>query len=139
MNQVSMAPLNTAATKPAIIQPAISLLWASLAIAAVKVALDWTNFVGRGSAAMTVCIMIFTFAVIGFFVVKIGQGKNWARVVFLVLFVLGIVVAILTWRSEFAHSRLLGILSIVQAALQATALYFIFTSPGKEWYRKVQS
>ena len=139
MNNVAFAPARTAATKPAIIQSAISLLWASLAIAAVKVVLDWANFVGRGSAAFTAFIMIFTFAVIGFVVVKIGQGKNWARVIFLVVFVVGIVTAFLTLRSEFAQSRLLGILSIVQAALQATALYFIFTSPGKEWYRKVQS
>lgn len=139
MNDVSIAPPNIAATRPAIIQSAISLLWASLAVAAVKVALDWTNFVRRGSVAFTVFIMILTFAFIGFFVVKIGQGKNWARVVFLVIFVVGIVPAIFVWRSEFAHSRLLGILSIVQAALQATALYFIFTSPGKEWYRKAQA
>lgn len=139
MNDVSFTPSNTTATKPAIIHFAIGLLWASLAVAAVKVALDWANFVSRGSVAFTVCLMILTFALIGFFVVKIGQGKNWARIVFVVIFVLGVVPAIFTWRSEFARSPLLGILSIVQDALQATALYFIFTSPGKEWFRKVQA
>ncbi len=117
------------------IRRAIGLLWASLAIGVVKTALDWGYLTSRASAAFTAFVLIFTFAISAFFIWKTDQGKNWARIVLLVLFLLGIVPYLFIVRSEFARAPASGILSTGQAVLQAIGLFLIFSNPGKEWFQ----
>src|SRR2546425_7152733 len=119
--------------KPVAIRRAIGLFWGSLAIGVVKTPLDWAYLTSRASTAFNAFIV--TFAMSAFFIWKIGQGKNWARIVLLVLFLLGIVPYIFIVRSEFARSLASGILSTVQAGLQAVGFFLVFTSPGKEWFQ----
>jgi len=123
------------ALKPAAVRQAIGLLWTSLAIGALKLPLDWAYLSSRASVAFNAFVIIFTFAVTAFFIWKIGQGKNWARIVFLVLFLLGVVPFVLIVRPEFARSPTSGLLSTVQFGLQAVAFFLIFASPGKEWFQ----
>ncbi len=123
------------AVRPAAIGWATGLLWASLAIGVVKTPLNWAYFTSRTSAAFTICTAIFTFAILGFLIWKLGQGRNWARIVFLVLFLFGIVPYLFVVRSEFARSLASGTLSIVQFVPQAVGLFLIFTSPGKQWFQ----
>jgi hypothetical protein len=127
--------LPVTAIKPVAIRRAIGLLWASLAIGVVKTPLDWVYLTSRASGAFNAFVIIVTFAIMVFFIWKIGQGKNWARIVFLVLFLLGIVPFFFIVRSEFARSPASGILSTVQSGLQAVGFFLVFTSPGKEWFQ----
>jgi hypothetical protein len=121
--------------KPAVVRRAIGLLWASLAIGALKTPLDWADLISRASVSFNAFVIVSTFAVTAFFIWKIGQGKNWARIVFLMLFLLGIVPFVFVLGSEFARSPASGLLSTVQFGLQAVAVFLIFTSPGKGWFQ----
>lgn len=123
-------------SRPSTIGVALGLLWVGLAIGPIKLLFNWAYLVSRSGVAVNVFIVGVGLAFYCFFIWKIGEGKNWARIAFLVLFVLGVAPYIFILRSEFARSPLLGTMSIVQAGIQAAALYLLFTSPGSEWFRQ---
>ena len=123
--------------KPPEIGRATSLLWASLAVGLVKTPMQWANLTARASIAFTGFILVFTLAIISFLILKIDQGRNWARIVFLVFSGLGFLPFLFVLRSEFARSPALGTFSVLQVGLQVFALFLIFTSPGKEWFSRL--
>jgi hypothetical protein len=121
-------------TKPPGVRRATNFLWVSLAVGLVKTSLQWPYLTARSSIALTGFILVFTLTIVGFLILKIGQGRNWARIVFLVFSALGFLPFLFVLRSEFARSPALGTPSVFQVGLQLFALLLIFTSPGKEWF-----
>jgi hypothetical protein len=126
-----------AVQKPQSIVTAVNLLWASLAVGLVKILMDFSNLSKVAPAAFTNFILIFTFALIGFLIFKISAGKNWARITFLVMFVIGMLQTLPLVLGEFSRSAVVGALSVAQIGLQGYALFLLFTQPGNGWFRKV--
>ena len=122
--------LPVTAVKPVAIRRAIGLLWASLAIGVVKTPLNWAYFTSRASAAFNAFVMIFTFAIIGFFIWKIGQGKNWARIVFLALFVIGSCALHFHRAVGVCSFPGFGILSTLQSGASSSCSLLNFHEPG---------
>jgi hypothetical protein len=125
-----------AMSRPSTIGLALGLLWVGLVIGPLKLVLNWAYLVSRSGVAFNVLVVGVASAFYCFLVWKIGEGKNWARIAFLALFVLGVAPYIFILRSEFARSPLLGTMSILQAVIQGSALFLLFTSPGNEWFRQ---
>jgi hypothetical protein len=121
----------TPAARPAMAELSVRLLWLSLGIGVVQVPLDWP-FASRPFVTLSAFIVIFTFAMVAFFIWKIGQGKNWARIVFLLFFLLGVEPYVSHTRSHFTHSVLSGTLGAVQFGLEVVGLCLIFTSELRE-------
>lgn len=127
----------SAVQKPQTVGTAVNLLWASLAVGLVKMLMDFSNLSALAPAAFTNFVLIFTFALIGFLIFKISAGKNWARITFLVMFVLGMLPTLPLVFSEFSRSPVVGALSVAQIGLQVYALFLLFTQPGSSWFRQV--
>jgi hypothetical protein len=127
----------TTAQKPQHVGTAVNLLWASLAVGLVKMLMDFLNLSAAAPAAFTNFVLIFTFALIGFLIFKISAGKNWARITFLVLFIIGVLPTLPIVLGEFSRSPVVGALSVAQIGLQLYALLLLFTPPGRSWFRKV--
>lgn len=126
-----------AAQKPQAVVTAINLLWASLAVGLVKMLLDFSNLSAVAPAAFTNFVLIFTFALIGILIFKISAERNWARITFLVMFVIGVLPTLPIVLGEFSRSPVVGALSVAQIGLQVYALFLLFTQPGSSWFRKV--
>ena len=126
-----------ASQKPQVIVTAINLLWASLAVGLVKMLMDFSNLTAVAPAAFTNFVLIFTFALIGFLIFKISAGRNWARITFLVMFIIGVLPTLPIVLGEFSRSAVVGALSVAQIGLQVYALFLLFTQPGSSWFRKV--
>lgn len=126
-----------ASQKPQAVITAINLLWASLAIGFVKMLMDFSNLNAVAPAAFTNFVLIFTFALIGFLIFKISAGINWARITFLVVFIIGVLPTLPIMLGEFSRSAVVGALSVAQIGLQVYALFLLFTQPGSSWFRKV--
>jgi len=113
------------------------MLWASLALGIVTSLLD-RRFLGSVAApGFTVGILVVVFGLTAWLVVKISAGRNWARITFLVLFLVGAVPYALNLVAMFDRSVLTGAVSAIQFALQLCALYLIFTGPGAGWFRRI--
>jgi hypothetical protein len=131
---VSDPPEAAAAEKPAAIRRGAQMLWASLAIGIVNVLFqpglerpeDWTAWI----------IVAGAFAIVALLTLAISAGHNWARITFLVFFVIGTLPYLGVLREVFATSAFFGVLSLLQALLQLGAMLLCFTRPGSLWFRR---
>jgi hypothetical protein len=67
---------------------------------------------------------------------KIAAGRDWARIVLLVLVILGTPFAIPYYIAEARVNVVPGALSIVIVILQLVATVLLFTPPANRWFRK---
>ena len=122
---------------PKKIKQAVNLVYLSLAIGLVKSILYETMTSQKMlSDPKALSIGVFVIVIIGFFGYKIGQGKNWARITLLVLFILGMIWYPFIVLSEFGISPMIGIISIVQMLIQLYVLIILFNKESKEWFSR---
>ena len=129
----------TNTNKPGTIGLAVKLLWVSLAVGLVRILLDFAHLSALGKAAFTGFVLVFTLALMAWLIYKISAGKNWARITYLVLFLLGFLPTLPVMLTEFSRSPLVAILTVVQVGLQVYALFLLFTKPVGAWFRKVDA
>lgn len=137
--QRNLMESQSAAGRPRSVGIAVTLLWASLFVGVVKVLMDFSYLRAVARADLISFVIIFTFALIVFLIFRISAGKNWARIAYLVLFVIGTLPTVPIVLGEFSRSPVAGVLSVVQVGLQIYALVLLFTKPGSGWFRKVAS
>ena len=75
------------------------------------------------------------FGLLFFLIRKISDGRNWARIVFLVLFLLGVPFSIPVYLEEVSRNLFLAILSSIQFILQVVAIYLMFTRNSTLWFK----
>ncbi|NIT61682.1 MAG: hypothetical protein GWN00_37430 [Aliifodinibius sp.] len=121
--------------KPAQVNNALNLLYASLAVGIIKSILDLARIASRAPILFTIVTFVITFGILIFLIVKISTGRNWARITMLILFLIGLPFSIPIILQEFSANFVVGILSISQIALQIIALVFLFQSPSNNWFK----
>jgi hypothetical protein len=118
--------------KPAIITKAIWLMCISLGI--VFVSSLWLSFHNLVAAQPG----FFTLLIMAWLTHKTNQGRNWARITFLVLYILGTIISIPAFLTV-SHSIVdIGIF-VIQAILQAAALVMLFAASARPWFKPVTS
>jgi len=94
----------------------------------------WLNVLslvlGLGTAILAVMLLILW--LIAF------KRQNWARWLWIALFVLGTPGYIAIFKDLLGIS-LAGAISLTQVALQLVALYFVFTGNAKPWFRRTEA
>ncbi|HZL13225.1 MAG TPA: hypothetical protein VFC85_03695 [Verrucomicrobiae bacterium] len=114
--------------KPAIVAKAIWLMCVSLGI--VLVSALWLSFYNPILAQNG----FFTLLIMAWLTYKTNQGRNWARITFLVLYIIGIIVSIpIFLKSPFSITNL-GIY-ILHAILQVIALIMLFSRKARPWFQ----
>jgi len=131
-------PDETTLTKPPQVTWAVTLLWGSLAIGLLNGLVDSNPATKNASFAFLATVMGLTFAIMGLLIYKIGKGRNWARITWLVVLVLGIIPYAFGLMELFNRSVLVGCLSVTQLVMQMVAIQYIFTKPGSYWFRKTE-
>lgn len=87
------------------------------------------------SDSKSLTIGIVTIIIIGFIGYKIGQGKNWARITLLVLFIIGMIGFPFIILNEFQINPIIGVVSITQMFIQLYVLIILFSGESKDWFR----
>ncbi len=125
---------------PKKVKQASNLIYISLAIGLVKSVLYETmtsqNILSQPRGLSIAVITIIILAYFGF---EIGKGKNWARITFLVLFIIGMIPYPFYLINEFKMSPIIAIVSISQMLIQLYILIILFTGESKEWFKKHNS
>jgi hypothetical protein len=71
-----------------------------------------------------------------FFIFKIGRGRNWARIVYLILFILGVIGWILGFTTAMETQGLLPvIIGLVNLVLVLIAMILVFSGRGAAYFR----
>jgi hypothetical protein len=135
-----MTPEGPLFHKPTSIIAAMNILYATLFLGIINWAIGrWGTNPPPSSPIEEAVVSLITLGIIFSLIKLIGSGKKWARVVLLVLFVLGILIFPLTLGPIFKFNLLVGVLTIFQALLQAVALIFLFLQASTQWFNKVHS
>lgn len=126
------------AQKPAQIVMATRLLWFTLALGVVNSALEWQFLTSTTSVGLLVSTQLLTFAVVAWLTIMISRGRNWARITFLIMSIIGLPVVFMQFQAMFARSPISGAISVLQLLLQIGALYLMFSEPGRRWFRRAK-
>jgi succinate-acetate transporter protein len=127
---------NSTSGKPGTVTLAMGLLWASLALGLVKFALNYQNSALAPNLTATLAVLGATLAVYILLIFMMSRGRNWARIAFLVLFVVGLVPSLPALLADFGRSPVIGGLALGDVVLQAWALILVFINPGKTWFQR---
>jgi hypothetical protein len=126
--------------RPSKVSTAVTLLWIAFAAGLIRGILEVSNTLQVASSSdlgigLAIFVMIFSLLISAFFVFMIGKGKNWARIVYLVLFVIAIPITGISQITSFLINPLSGILGIGQIVLQIIALVFLFQKQSSDWFK----
>ena len=129
---------------PEKVTTAVNLLWVSLALGIVRGFLEFSNTVKslseQGISEIGYIIMIIVaLAIFGFFIIMIGKGKNWARITYLVIFLVGVIFSVFSIFDAFSISFISGILSIAQIVLPIISLVFLFDKSSSKWFNSYKN
>jgi peptidoglycan/LPS O-acetylase OafA/YrhL len=122
--------------KPKNVVLAVRLLFGTMALGAVDLAV--TGFPETDipyGFAIQIGSFLFSIALMSFFYYKINKGRNWARITFAVLFVLGLP-SMAFVLPQLMKNPIRGVFIGIQSILQIAALYLIFSKPGSSWFQK---
>lgn len=128
-------------SRPVSVQRAAICLWISAALALLMTLAQVVGLIATvgASVGMTAAIGGVTAALLAWVAAKIGSGRNWARWVFAIIYVLGSlasVVLVLVAPAVFrALPAILQTNAILQFGLQTAAVVLIFTSTSRQWFR----
>lgn len=121
---------------PKKIKQAANLVYLSLLVGLIKSTLYETMTNQKILAdPKSLVIALITILIIGFLGFKISQGKNWARIILLVMFILGMIAYPFIIIAEFQMNSLIGIVSIVQMLIQLYVLIILYSGEAKEWFK----
>ena len=120
--------------KPDTVRHAVTLLYFTLAIGIFRSVLEPLSSSQEVFLSFEVFILVFVLAFMWLFIFLIGKGKNWARVTFLVLFIIGLPFSVLPLLLSLVAAPISGLLGITQTVLQAVALIMLFQKPSSIWF-----
>jgi hypothetical protein len=117
-------------TRPRELKWLILLQSASLALSPVATSLDWSHTKSR------VGLTFVNLLLLCYLTWKMSEGRNWAWIVLLVLFLFGLPLSLIAIRADFGRSATLAVLTVLQIVFEGVALLLAFRAPAKDWFRK---
>ena len=127
---------NAPAERPAQVSTAVALIWVSLGLGVVNSVLDWRHLTSRSSMSYVLTVQLVTLAIFALLIYKTSCGRNWARLTFLILGVVGVPFFLYQLPAAFERAPISASVGVVQLLLQVGALYLVFSAPGRYWFRR---
>jgi len=125
--------------RPLQVQLAVYLIVSTFIVGAVKTYIDLEFLGSLGPIQFLVSVMVFTVLVVGFITYKLWSGKNWARVVFTVLYFGGMYSVFKGYPAEAERNFLVLAGSIWQMLAQLAAIILTFLPSSNQWFKVVKA
>jgi len=124
-------------TRPDKVSKAVTLLYVVLGIGVLRSIMEVSRL--PQIAIGFVILSLPTFGIIWLFIYKISKGRNWARITFLVLCIIGIPFSVVPLMQSLAANPFSGLFGIAQIIIQIVALVFLFQRPSSDWFREMKA
>lgn len=122
--------------RPAIVGKAVKLLYATLGLGVLQAVLEFRTVAQQVPVVYILFVWAVVLGAMGFVIHQIGSRQNWARILWLILFIL----VLPFWALPLLHflfvTPLYGLIGLLQLVGQAVALVMLFQKPSNEWFRK---
>jgi hypothetical protein len=131
-----LAIAEPATERPRGITLVVQLAAAQYLIGLATMAFAWDFYSKLQSVSATVVGQVFTVAITGFLYFKIYQGRNWARITWLIFAVIGLAGIVVTYPMlAGALPTLAKVQGLIGFVFTAAMFWILFVSPAKEWFR----
>ncbi len=115
---------------------AVALMWLALVLDILDTVVD-PQFAEAELVSQAIIAVLLAMQAV--FIVLVSAGHNWARILVLVMFLLGTLMTVSDFGEEWRHSRLVAWIDVSSMGVEALALVLIFTRPGSRWFRRAVS
>jgi hypothetical protein len=127
------------AGRPEKVGTAVKLLYITLGIGMLRSSMEVSMSAQKAPPAVMIFIALFVLGVLWLLIHMIGKGRNWARITFLVLFIIGLPFSVLPLLQSLAVNLFSGLLGVAQMVIQVVALVFLFQKPSSDWFRMMKA
>src|SRR5438552_3372876 len=121
--------------RPREVVRAVQFLFAAIMIGLITAILNLAQRISGAPMIIALLIVIGFFGLCYLLIRIISAGRNWARILLLVLVLLNLPFAVLSDIAALRQSILLGMLSIIIIILQIIGTYLLFTKNSNLWFR----
>lgn len=123
-------------TRPSQVTRAVQLLTSGFVIGFIAATIRLWGHVPMLSLVLGLLLLLAFLSLCFWLIRKIAAGRNWARIVLLVLMILGTPFAIPAYIAEARVNVVPGVLSVIIVVLQVIATVLLFLKPSNRWFRK---
>lgn len=124
--------------QPIYIKRAVILIIFALALSFIKLGIDYDYISSIAPIRFTIIGLVCTVLIVLFLAYKIWTGRNWARIIFTVFFVIGIYPALLLLPVEAHRNVVVLLASSLQILLQTVAIVYMFLPISNAWFKSVK-
>lgn len=126
--------------RPNKISTAITLLWITIALSILHLILYYLGVIkidslNELSSSFILFTNLFSLAFIAFLIYKIGKCRNWARITYLIFFIIGLPMSVPNSLPLWLTNPISGIIGIGGTILSIIALIFLFQKPSSNWFK----
>jgi len=128
-----------AGPRPRQVTWAVQCLWLDLLLSVAQASrgpFSWQPEEGETLLYFMLAFAAVLFSAQTFVIFKLGARRSWARYVFLVTTILSVIQYLRSLPQEWLADHLNVGLNALELVLDSTALFLVFTGPGKEWFKK---
>lgn len=120
--------------RPKKVSEAVSMLYITLVMSGLSAIMQLPMHTQTKPVAFVLAVHVFSLGFMWFFIYMIGRGHNWARIFFLILFILSIPFSIAPLLESFAINPIVGMLGIGIIILDIVSLAFLFQTDSSAWF-----
>jgi len=121
--------------RPAIVGKAVKILYATLGLGVLQAVLDFRTVAQQMPLIYILFVWAVIFGAMGFVIHEIGARQNWARILWLFLFILVLPFSMLPVLHFLFIKPVYGLIGLLQLVGQIVALVMLFQRASNEWYR----
>ncbi len=121
--------------RPRQVGVATALLWISLALGVPTMYLTMARDTDTGFQPLFIALIVILFAIAAFVNVQVHRGRNWARIVVLIMTILSAMVLLFPGEEAVPPGVLENVLNVASLLLEIAAAYLLYSHPGKLWFR----
>jgi hypothetical protein len=117
---------------------AVQLTCASLALEFVSFIFKRSDSLEPQTWALGMAALIIGALFSGFILFMIWHGRNWARLLYLILFFIGAPFAFPAIVLIFQKNLIFSVISLIRLSLQLMAVVLLLQRPTREWFRMIK-
>ncbi len=121
--------------RPGKVGTAIKMLYIAIAIGALQIIINSPTYAHMQSPATALSVAIGGIVLDLFFIYMVSKGHNWARIILLIFFIIGVLTFIPQLLHNLTFYPIPTVLGIAEIIIEAIALFFLFQKPSSVWFR----
>ena len=132
---MSTAPKPNSTHIPIKIASAVRLLWISLIFGIIRSVFEIAKVEEVIGIIIGVGIALPIISIVALLIYMIGKGRNWARITYLVLFIVGFALGVPALVISVFTNPLFTVLRLGETILTGIGLYLLFRSTSSNWFQ----